>query len=391
MKPIDCYGTLAGPSTLPAPRLCSVPALRRGARHTALWMLILCPLAFGRGPGTTAPGDSLPQEVLHSLLSTPLGKTLPVLPYTVTQVQTYAPNAFSYGNGQLNVTLGTYLVLGKQRGLWAGLLGHELGHALLRNPECLSAFEREVQRAYLQARPQMRDGSVTRGVVSKPPVSRPGAAWLLDELNRHGRREQEHEADIIGLMLMAEAGYHPRFFLALGRDFNFYLGTAKVTSFFAGHPDWGSRQRRLMEVYDAALSIFESRWPDVAQSPGGKLPALGSIGKVIATTDPVSKSLNFRVPVRLENPDNKPIRVAITLLDNNKRVGSALDRYRSADGFLVLNADVPRSSRFANEITIGLPFAAILTQSRKLKAAIYLATEDEPIAESRLTVELPEH
>ena len=40
---------------------------------------------------------------------------------------------------------------------------------------------------------------------------------------------------------------------------------------------------------------------------------------------------------------------------------------------------------------IRLPFAAILTQSRKLKAAIYLATEGEPIAESRLTVELPEH
>jgi hypothetical protein len=356
-----------------------------------LWMLILCSLAFGRGPGTTAPTDSLPQEVLHSLLSTPLGKTLPALPYTVTQVQTYVPNAFSYGNGQLNVTLGTYLVLGKQRGLWAGLLGHELGHALLRNPECLSAFEREVQRAYLQAHPQVHDGSAATGVVSKPSVSRPGAAWLLDELNRHGRREQEHEADIIGLMLMAEAGYHPQFFLALGREFNFYLSTAKVTSFFAGHPDWGSRQRRLMEVYDAALSIFASRWPDVAQSPGGKLPALGSIGKVVATTDPVSKSLNFRVPVRLENPDNKPIRVAITLLDNNKRVASALDQFRSADGFLVVNTDLPSSNRFANEITIRLPFAAILTQSQKLKAAIYLATGDEPIAESRLTVELPEH
>src|ERR1700719_3088279 len=118
----DSHGNVAGPSAGPTRRLWLVLILRPGVRHTTLGMLILCSLAYGRFPGTTAAADSLPLEVLHSLLSTPLGKTLPALPYTVTQVPTYVPNAFSYGNGQLNVTLGTYLVLGKQRGLWAGLL-----------------------------------------------------------------------------------------------------------------------------------------------------------------------------------------------------------------------------------------------------------------------------
>jgi Peptidase family M48 len=378
-----------GPSRPPTRSACRITILRHYLWQTISWMLIFPCLALGHSPENVTSAESLPQEVLHSLLSTPLGKTLPALPYSINQVQTYAPNAFSSPNGQMSVTLGTYLVLGKQRGLWAGLLGHELGHALLHNPQCLVAFEREMQQAYLQARPQIQDGTRAQSK-SQPAASGAGMAWLLDELNRHGRHEQEYEADIIGLMLMAEAGYHPQFFLALGRDFNFYLGSAKVTSFFAAHPNWGNRQKRLMEVYDTALNIFQSRWPDVAQSPGGKLPALGSIGKVAVAFNPAEKALIFRVPMRLENPDSKPIRIAITLLDNNKRVPSALAEYRSADGFLVVNSDLPSSARFADEVTIRLPVAAVATQDRRLRAAIYLATGDEPIAESRLTLDVPE-
>jgi hypothetical protein len=362
------------------------------------WLLILCCFCYSaviranqNSVPHGTPGEALPDEVLHSLLRTPLGKTLPALPYSITKVQTYVPNAFSHGDGQLYVTAGTYLVLGKQRGLWAGLLGHELGHMLLHNPESLSAFERELRKDCEQARRLPHDYASAGETAAPPSRPAPAAIRFIDELNRHGRHEPEYQADVIGLMLMAEAGYHPMFFLALGRDFNFYLGAAKVTSFFAAHPDWGSRQKRLMEVYDSALSIFDSLWPEVAQSPGGKLPALGSIGKVIVALDPADKTLWFRVPVRLENPANKPIRVAVTLFDNNKRVPSALDQYRSADGFLVANTDIPSSPRFADEVTIRIPLKAIAAEDRRLRAAIYLATGDEPIAETRLSVELPEH
>jgi len=160
-----------------------------------------------------------------------------------------------------------------------------------------------------------------------------------------------------------------------------------MTSFLVRHPDWGSREKRVLEVYDAALGVFNSRWPEIAQSPGGKLPALGSIEKVILQTD--QSSLIFRISFRVANPDNKPLRVAVTLLEDKKRVPAALAEYRSADGFLVVNSNLPSSTNGAGEAELRLPFAAIGTRTRKLKAVVFLATEELPIAESQLNVVLP--
>src|SRR5437773_2675221 len=238
----------------------AVAALRLSA--TLPWLVLFAVSLKGlpRSPVGTAPVDPLTQDVLHTLVSTPLGRTLPPLAYQVAQAQTYMPNAFSYPNGQLYVTLGTTLVLGKQRGLWAGLLSHELGHVLLHHPEYIPAFEQEMQKAYSQAQARAPGGS-DGGSESGPRSPHPPAAWLVAELRRHGRHEEEFEADIIGLMLMAEAGYHPQFLLILGRDLNFYIRSSRMTSFLVRHPDWGSRERRLLEVYDAALAMFNSRWP----------------------------------------------------------------------------------------------------------------------------------
>ena len=360
----------------------AVAALRLSA--TLPWLVLFAVSLKGlpRSPVGTAPVDPLTQDVLHTLVSTPLGRTLPPLAYQVAQAQTYMPNAFSYPNGQLYVTLGTSLVLGKQRGLWAGLLSHELGHVLLHHPEYLPAFEREMQNAYHQANLHANDPPQATA-----PAAKPTAAWLTAELNRRGRHEEEFEADIIGLMLMAEAGYHPQFFLILGRDLNFYIRSSRMTSFLVRHPDWGSRERRLLEVYDAALAMFNSRWPDIAQSPGGKLPALGSIGKVMVRSE--GSSLVFRVPFRLANPDRKPVRVALALLEDKKRVPATLPEYRSADGFLVVNSTLPDSTSGAGDVDLRLPLAAIGTRTRKLKAVVFLATEESPIAESQLTLTLP--
>jgi hypothetical protein len=189
-------------------------------------------------------------------------------------------------------------------------------------------------------------------------------------------------------MLMAEAGYHPQFALILGRYLNYYLNTPRYATFFSSHPDWASREKRLQEVYQPALAIFESRWPDNANSPGGKLPALGSIGKVVTSED--GKAVVFHVPVRLVNPDAKPVRVAVTLLENNRRVASALPEYRSTDGSLIVNSDLPGSTNDADDIQLRLPLAAIATPSRRLKAVVYLATGNETIAVAEAKVALPE-
>jgi hypothetical protein len=355
------------------------------AGFTGAMFLAVVPRSAASASRPDLPADPLTQDVLRTLLSTPLGKTLPKLSYQVTKAQTYVPNAYSYPSGQLYVTLGTAQLLGRQSGLWAGILSHELGHVLLHHPECLPGFERELQRAYLQARFQRGNKPQDDGAVGNA-----GAKWLVAEFEGRGRHETEYAADLIGVMLMSEAGYHPQYFLILGRDLNFYLNTPKMTSFFAGHPDWGSREKRLLQLYDAALAIFDSRWPDIARSPGGKLPALGSIGKILTTRDESAKALVFRVPFRLSNPDSKPVRIALTLLENSARVPSTMAAYRSADGFLVVNADLPGSTNGVRDVVLRLPLAAIGRKGRKLKVMVFLATGDQAIAISHFKIELPE-
>ena len=77
-----------GPSRPPTRSACRITILRHYLWQTISWMLIFPCLALGHSPENVTSAESLPQEVMHSLLSTPLGKTLPALPYSINQVQT---------------------------------------------------------------------------------------------------------------------------------------------------------------------------------------------------------------------------------------------------------------------------------------------------------------
>jgi predicted Zn-dependent protease len=71
-------------------------------------------------------------------------------------------------------------------------------------------------------------------------------------------RTQESEADHIGLLYMAEAGYDPRAAIDLWQNFN-ALGGARPPEFLSTHPAPGSRIERLQELMPEALEVYEDQ------------------------------------------------------------------------------------------------------------------------------------
>ena len=68
-------------------------------------------------------------------------------------------------------------------------------------------------------------------------------------------RTQESEADEIGLMLMAKAGYDPQEAVALWRNFE-ALGGARPPEFLSTHPAAGTRIERLEALMPKAREIY---------------------------------------------------------------------------------------------------------------------------------------
>lgn len=317
------------------------------------------------------PANRIAEDVLRRLISTSMGRAAPPLPWEVRLIQDSHINAYLSGAGKLTVTSGIVPLLGNDRGTWAAVLGHEIGHVVVHRQfkAYLPGFQAELQKAYLQARAAQADNGPARALHLVPLGG--GLA------NLKLAREREYEADRVGLMMMAEAGYHPDFAIILDRRMRAVRpDQPKYAEFLSGHPRWASREERIMRAYHVALAIFESRWHDPAQSPGGNPPPLGTIGALIATQNAEEQSLVLHVPINVRNAAGMQVRVAAIFLDKGRRVQAAPE-YRSRDGSLVLNSPLPRSSNESPEVLLRLPTTALATKHRKLSAVVFLVAGDD--------------
>ena len=155
------------------------------------------------------------------------------------------PNAFALPGGKVGVYTGLFKVAQNDAQL-AAVMGHEVGHAIARH-----GAERMSQGILAQL------GGVAVGAAtgSQPIVDLYSQAATLGVILPYSRG-QESEADEIGLMLMAEAGYDPREAVKLWQNFA-ALGGERPAEFLSTHPSEGTRIQRLQELMPKALEIYE--------------------------------------------------------------------------------------------------------------------------------------
>jgi predicted Zn-dependent protease len=155
------------------------------------------------------------------------------------------PNAFALPGGKVGVYTGLFKVA-KNDAQLAAVIGHEVGHAIARH-----GAERMSQGILAQL------GGVAVGAAtgSQGYVDLYSQAATLGVILPYSRT-QESEADEIGLMLMARAGYDPREAIKLWQNFQ-ALGGQRPPEFLSTHPLEATRIERLQELMPKALEVYE--------------------------------------------------------------------------------------------------------------------------------------
>jgi predicted Zn-dependent protease len=176
-------------------------------------------------------------------------------------------NAFALPGGKIAVYTGLFPVAKTESGL-AAVMGHEVVHALARH-----GGERMSQNTLAQTTLQVV--GIALGVSGTNPALSQGAMAALGVGTQVGvllpfSRKHESEADYVGVLLAAEAGYDPRESIRLWSRMGELSGGKESSEFLSTHPGHETRIQQLEEWMAEAMPIYQAKQP----APNGDLPQL---------------------------------------------------------------------------------------------------------------------
>jgi len=161
-----------------------------------------------------------------------------------------SPNAFALPGGKIGVNAGLFRVAQNQDQL-ATVLGHEVAHVVAQhaNERVSTVFAAQSGLELVSAI------SGAPGAEQEQLLALLGLGAQVGILLPYNR-DQEREADLLGLDLMADAGFDPRESIALWQNMA-KAGGAQPPEFLSTHPSHGTRMQDLGQRMPQALSRFE--------------------------------------------------------------------------------------------------------------------------------------
>ena len=176
-------------------------------------------------------------------------------------------NAFALPGGKIAVYTGIFPVAKTEAGL-AAVLGHEVTHALARHgAERMS--QGELTQAALQVLGTAAGASGGNPMLGQAAMAALGAGAQVGVLLPFSRKH-ESEADYIGILLAADAGYDPRESVHLWERMAQLSGGKSPAEFLSTHPGHETRIEQLKQWMPEAMGIYQSRQP----VPASELPAI---------------------------------------------------------------------------------------------------------------------
>ncbi|MGA6828175.1 M48 family metallopeptidase [Nitrospira sp. NS4] len=177
-------------------------------------------------------------------------------------------NAFALPGGKIAVYTGIFPVAKTEAGL-AAVMGHEVVHALARHgAERMS--QGQLTSAALQAAGAAIGASGSNPMLSQAAMAALGAGVQVGVLLPFSR-EHESEADYIGILLAADAGYDPRESVHLWERMEQMSTGGGPAEFLSTHPGHETRIQQLKKWMPEAMAIYQGRQP----VPALNLPAVG--------------------------------------------------------------------------------------------------------------------
>lgn len=197
--------------------------------------------------------EPISRDARHNALVTQVGQRIaavadrPDYAWEFRVIEKNVANAFALPGGKVAVYTGLFKYTQNEAGL-AAVLAHEVAHALARHgAERVSQnMLGQLTMTALQAGLRTGDSGIMQGIAL--------AYGLGVELPFN--RSQESEADHIGLILMAKAGYDPHEAIALWERMEAGQQSARPPEFLSTHPSASTRIAQLEQWLPEALRYY---------------------------------------------------------------------------------------------------------------------------------------
>lgn len=141
-------------------------------------------------------------------------------------------NAFALPGGQIFITAALFNKLENEDQL-AGVLGHEIGHVVGRHSNQQMAKTGLINGIFQGVGVMLSDGQSTGGMQV--------AQMLGNVVNMKYGRDDENEADALGVRFLIEAGYNPEALIGVMEILKASAGGGGQPEIMSTHPDPGNR------------------------------------------------------------------------------------------------------------------------------------------------------
>jgi beta-barrel assembly-enhancing protease len=162
-------------------------------------------------------------------------------------------NAFALPGGQVFITAALFNELDTE-GQVAGVMGHEIGHVVGRHS------------AEQIAKQELTQGLTGAVVIASYDPENPNSAYAAQMsmivgqlINMRYSRQNELEADRLGVRFLAEAGYDPRSLIRVMEVLESAGGDNRQPEFFSTHPN---PENRIENIQQAIAAEFPEGVPD---------------------------------------------------------------------------------------------------------------------------------
>ncbi len=166
-----------------------------------------------------------------------------------------SPNAFALPGGKIGVHSGLLQVADNQAQL-AAVIGHEIAHVLADHGN-----ERLTQQLGLEAG-MMLIGLFTESEIAEEQIQQALGIGAELGITLPFSRAHEEEADLMGLKIMAQAGFEPAQSIRLWQNMARASGPgAQPLEFLSTHPNHDSRIESLSKHMSNAQNLFQQAQP----------------------------------------------------------------------------------------------------------------------------------
>jgi predicted Zn-dependent protease len=167
-------------------------------------------------------------------------------------------NAFALPGGKIAVYTGIFPVAKTEAGL-AAVLGHEVTHALARHgAERMS--QGQLTNVTLQVLGTAAGTAGGNAKLGQAAMAALGAGVQVGVLLPFSRKH-ESEADYVGILLAADAGYDPRESIALWERMGQMSSGGAPSEFMSTHPSHETRITQLKKWMPEAMAIYQTKPP----------------------------------------------------------------------------------------------------------------------------------